>query len=489
MSRKSHRRNSREKESQTLRFLNVFLLFIFVLLSLLLIGALISYNILSIFFLNVIIPVFLGVLIFIFFLFILRKKNAKTTFIALLASSLMLGLGLLAIKSVVDVSSRMNATSKISKTGMSVLVLKDSPISDVTELTNLSAPKSVDTTNIELLLAKLQKDKGLSLDLKEEKSYAAAYEKLVANETPAMIMNSAYVDLLASEYESFESSVKEIYSFTLEQEVQIEKKVDKTDKDTFNVYISGIDTYGSISSISRSDVNIIMTVNRKTKKVLLTTTPRDSYVPIAGGGNGQYDKLTHAGIYGVNSSIKTLENLYGIEIDHYARINFTSFMTLIDLVGGITVHNDQAFTSLHGNYPFPVGSVELDAERALSFVRERYSLTDGDNDRGKNQQKVLTALIEKLSSINSIAKYNEIMNNLGDSMQTDMKLEAIMSLLNDHLASSSGYDIQSQTLTGTGVTSGLTSHAMPNANLYMFRIDESSLENAKIAIQNMMEGN
>lgn len=166
---------------------------------------------------------------------------------------------------------------------------------------------------------------------------------------------------------------EKIYSFKVTQTVETATK--QVSGDSFNIYISGIDAYGPISTVSRSDVNIIMTVNRATHKILLTTTPRDSYVAIADGGQNQYDKLTHAGIYGVNASVHTLENLYGIDISNYVRLNFISFLQLIDLVGGIDVYNDQEFTSLHGNYHFPVGQVHLNSDQALGFVRERYSLT------------------------------------------------------------------------------------------------------------------
>ncbi|MCW6190122.1 LCP family protein, partial [Klebsiella pneumoniae] len=162
----------------------------------------------------------------------------------------------------------------------------------------------------------------------------------------------------------------------------------------------------------------IMTVNMNTHKILLTTTSRDAYVKIPGGGANQYDKLTHAGIYGVETSEQTLENLYGIKIDYYARINFTSFLKLIDQLGGVTVHNDQAFTSLHGKVDFPVGDIQMNSEQALGFVRERYSLDDGDNDRGKNQEKVISAIVNKLASLKSVSKFTSIVNNLQDSVQT-----------------------------------------------------------------------
>ena len=189
---------------------------------------------------------------------------------------------------------------------------------------------------------------------------------------------------------------KKIFKYKIIKKIDL--KTSANIGDTFNVYVSGIDTFGEVESVSRSDVNIIMTINKKTGKILLTTTPRDSYVSIADDGDNEYDKLTHAGLYGVESSIHTLENLYGIKLDYYARLNFTSFLRLIDLVGGVDVYNDQTFISEYGGYSFEPGMVHLDADKALGFVRECYNLLEGDNNRGKNQEKVIDAIVKKMTT-------------------------------------------------------------------------------------------
>ena len=302
-----------------------------------------------------------------------------------------------------------------------------------------------------------------------------------------MVLNSVFEDTIRGEDPDYASKIKKIYTHKMSKKIDTAIGKQDPNAEVFNIYVSGIDTYGPISSVSRSDVNIIMTVNRKTKKVLLTTTPRDAYVPIADGGLNQPDKLTHAGIYGVDASVHTLENLYGIDLNYYVRLNFTSFLKLIDLLGGIDIENDQEFTSLHGNYHFPVGKVHLNSDQALGFVRERYSLNGGDNDRGKNQEKVIAAVIKKLTSTDALKNYNAILSGLQDSVQTDMSLETMMNLINTQLESGGSYNVTSQALTGTGNT-GLPSHAMPEANLYMMEIDQNSLAAAKAAIQEVMEG-
>ena len=345
-------------------------------------------------------------------------------------------------------------------------------------------PTGTDNENIQKLIADIKTSQNKELTVEESSSYLAAYKSLLAGDTKAIILNSVFENIIESEYPDYASKIKKIYTKELTKTVETPKNVKG---DSFNVYISGIDTYGPISSVSRSDVNIIMTVNRETKKILLTTTPRDSYVPIADGGNNQKDKLTHAGIYGVDASIHTLENLYGIDLNYYARLNFTSFLKLIDLLGGVDVYNDQDFTSLHGKFHFPIGNVHLDSEQALGFVRERYSLADGDRDRGRNQQKVIVAILQKLTSAEALKNYDSIMKGLQDSIQTNMPLETMMNLVNAQLESGGTYKINSQDLKGTG-RMDLPSYAMPESNLYMMEISDSSLESVKAAIKDVMEG-
>ena len=223
---------------------------------------------------------------------------------------------------------------------------------------------------------------------------------------------------------------------------QENKHISKKDG-VYNIYISGIDVAGNIATVSRSDVNIIMTVNTKTKKILLTTTPRDTYLKIPGKGQNQYDKLTHAGMYGIQTSIATLQDLYDMDIDYYVRLNFTSFINIINLVGNIQVYNDQAFKASHGGYHMPKGMITLDAKKALAFVTERFSLENGDYDRGKNQEKVIEAVIKKIANIGNITKINTILDGIASSIQTDVKMDEVMKLVNKALEEKDGLDLVS----------------------------------------------
>nr|QBR99993.1 exopolysaccharide biosynthesis transcriptional activator EpsA [Streptococcus thermophilus] len=434
---------------------------------------------------NIIITIGLLVVLAISIFLQKTKKSPLVTTVVLVIFSLVSLVGIFGFKQMIDITNRMNQTAAFSEVEMSIVVPKESDIKDVSQLTSVQAPTKVDKNNIEILMSALKKDKKVDVKVDDVASYQEAYDNLKSGKSKAMVLSGSYASLLESVDSNYASNLKTIYTYKIKKKNNNSAK--QVDSKVFNIYISGIDTYGSISTVSRSDVNIIMTVNMNTHKILLTTTPRDAYVKIPGGGANQYDKLTHAGIYGVETSEQTLEDLYGIKIDYYARINFTSFLKLIDQLGGVTVHNDQAFTSLHGKFDFPVGDIQMNSEQALGFVRERYSLDGGDNDRGKNQEKVISAIVNKLASLKSVSNFTSIVNNLQDSVQTNIALDTINALANTQLDSGSKFIVTSQAVTGTGSTGQLTSYAMPNSSLYMMKLDNSSVARASQTIKNLME--
>lgn len=483
----SSRTNRKQKRTSNRSWgmVNVGLTILYAILALVLLFTMFNYNFLSFRFLNIIITIGLLVVLAISIFLQKTKKSPLVTTVVLVIFSLVSLVGIFGFKQMIDITNRMNQTAAFSEVEMSIVVPKESDIKDVSQLTSVQAPTKVDKNNIETLMSALKKDKKVDVKVDDVASYQEAYDNLKSGKSKAMVLSGSYASLLESVDSNYASNLKTIYTYKIKKKNSNSAK--QVDSKVFNIYISGIDTYGSISTVSRSDVNIIMTVNMNTHKILLTTTPRDAYVKIPGGGADQYDKLTHAGIYGVETSEQTLENLYGIKIDYYARINFTSFLKLIDQLGGVTVHNDQAFTSLHGKFDFPVGDIQMNSEQALGFVRERYSLDGGDNDRGKNQEKVISAIVNKLASLNSVSNFTSIVNNLQDSVQTNMSLDTINALANTQLDSGSKFTVTSQAVTGTGSTGQLTSYAMPNSSLYMMKLDDSSVESASQAIKNLME--
>ena len=483
----SSRTNRKQKRTSNRSWgmVNVGLTILYAILALVLLFTMFNYNFLSFRFLNIIITIGLLVVLAISIFLQKTKKSPLVTTSVLVIFSLVSLVGIFGFKQMIDITNRMNQTAAFSEVEMSIVVPKDSDIKDVSQLTSVQAPTKVDKNNIDTLISALKKDKKVDVKVDDVASYQEAYDNLKSGKSKAMVLSGSYASLLESVDSNYASNLKTIYTYKIKKKNNNSAK--QVDSKVFNIYISGIDTYGSISTVSRSDVNIIMTVNMNTHKILLTTTPRDAYVKIPGGGADQYDKLTHAGIYGVETSEQTLENLYGIKIDYYARINFTSFLKLIDQLGGVTVHNDQAFTSLHGKFDFPVGDIQMNSEQALGFVRERYSLDGGDNDRGKNQEKVISAIVNKLASLKSVSNFTSIVNNLQDSVQTNMSLDTINALANTQLDSGSKFTVTSQAVTGTGSTGQLTSYAMPNSSLYMMKLDDSSVASASQAIKNLME--
>ena len=477
----------RLKENKTSKFqqsFNIILLFLYIVLTCFLLFLIFRYHILAVSYFNLILSAIMVFIALVALFLISNRKAKKLTLIMLLLSIVASSLALVGVHQFVSLANHLNATSNYSSYSISVAVLADSEIGNVSQLSSVTAPTKTDAENIKKLLDDIKTSQNKDLKVEDSSSYLAAYKSLLAGETKAIVLNSVFENLIEQEYPDHAQKIKKIYTKELTKTVEAPKS---SQNKAFNIYISGIDTYGPISSVSRSDVNIIMTVNQETKKILLTTTPRDAYVPIADGGNNQNDKLTHAGIYGVDASIHTLENLYGIDLNYYARLNFTSFLKLIDLLGGVDVNNDQEFTSLHGNYHFPIGNVHLDSEQALGFVRERYSLANGDGDRGRNQQKVISAIVQKLTSAEALKNFDGIMQSLQDSVQTNMPPETMVSLVNAQLASGGKYTVITRDLKGTG-RMDLPSYAMPDSSLYMLEVDPNSLETLKTEIKDIMEG-
>ena len=459
---------------------------------LIILGGLVSWTMLKYDFLNfrgvnyAIIGVIIAAIVLSIFL-IIKKKAKIFNVIMLIIMNIVLVFSYMQFRTAIGLFDNLNSNAAVSEYTMSVVVMKNDAAEKLADLkgASVAAPVSADGENINKLMKEIRDKEKQSLNLTESKNYISAYEELAAGTSKAMILNSSFEDLITSQHADFKDKTKKIYEYKITKSVNAKAK--QNAGDTFNVYISGIDTYGPVSSVSRSDVNIIMTVNKKTGKILLTTTPRDSYVKIADGGNNQYDKLTHAGIYGVDSSIHTLENVYGIKIDYYARLNFTSFLKLIDTVGGVDVYNDQAFVSHVGKKNFQPGLLHMNSDMALSFVRERYSLTGGDHDRGKNQEKVIAAIIKKLPSKEGLVNYQSVIKELSESIQTNMPIETAMGLANEQLRAGKEYIVASQALTGTGSMS-LPSYAMPGAQLYMMQIDDKSLEEVTANIKDVLEG-
>lgn len=333
---------------------------------------------------------------------------------------------------------------------------------------------AVDQENTQIMVDEVNQILGREVHMTEYGTLTEMAEALLNGSVNAIIYNEAFTGLIEDEIEDYSSQVRILYHYGIDTELEV---VDASVTEPFNIYISGIDVSGPITTNSRSDVNIIISVNPSTKKILLTTTPRDYYLAIPGISGGQKDKLTHAGIYGVDASIATLEELYGIEIPYYVRVNFTSLVEIVDILGGVDVYSDFAFTSRHGKYDFVVGMNHLDGDRALGFVRERYSFEDGDNQRGKNQEKVLTAMIEKAMSPAILANAGQLLSAVSSSVETNMTSDKINELIQMQLKDGASWDIQSVNATGTGDQQACYSSG--SQLLYVMQPDYASVDDIK----------
>lgn len=246
---------------------------------------------------------------------------------------------------------------------------------------------------------------------------------------------------------------------------------------------------GAVSTTSRSDVNIIMTVNPDTHKILLTTTPRDYYVPIPDISGGMPDKLTHAGLYGVDASMRTLEEIYDIDLSYYARVNFTSLIKIVDALGGIDVYSDYAFTADAGGYSFQEGMNHMNGEQALAFSRERYSFSDGDNQRGKNQEAVITAILNKAMSPAILKNAGEIISDVSDSVETNMTQKEMSKFISMQLSSGASWDIQSASTQGILAGEYQPCFSSGGQPLSVMFPDENSIAENSNWMKQILEGN
>ncbi len=267
-------------------------------------------------------------------------------------------------------------------------------------------------------------------------------------------------------------------------------EANKITKEPFVVYLSGVDTRGELTEKARSDVNILAVVNPETKRVALINTPRDYYVDLA--GTDSKDKLTHAGLYGVETSMQTLGNLYGINVDHYIRINFAGFISIIDALGGVDVYSDQAFTSVGSpGYYDPTTFVEgwnhLDGKAALAFARERHAFASGDIQRGINQMKVIDAMLNKIKSPALLMGFSKIMDAASDCFVTSFSQDQISALVRMQLSDLADWDIESYTVTGTSSTS-TKCYSAKGQKLYVMKPDDASVNKAKEMIASVLGG-
>lgn len=355
-------------------------------------------------------------------------------------------------------------------------------LKDLKEETFGIAGNSADDAELAQTAAKLEDKLGRAPEIRSYDHLFALADALKTGEVRAALLHDVYVPAMAEAqgYEWMENGVRTVASFAWEQERE-DRPDEEIDGDarelpeTFALYISGIDTFGSVAVKSRSDVNILAVVNTRTKKILMLATPRDFYVDFAVTG-GSKDKLTHAGMYGVEQSVDALERLYDIDIDYYLRMNFSGFVDIIDALGGVDVYSEHEF-SVQNVRTYQKGWNRLSGIEALAFARERYSFARGDYQRAVNQMEVIRAVLTKMASTSVLKNYRAVMRAVSDSFETNMPEEQIMEFVRMEFLERPQWEIE--TFTTQGSDTRAQTYSMPGQNLYVIIPDEESVRQAK----------
>ena len=373
--------------------------------------------------------------------FLLTKTNKIFTILSIILTSIIIIISIGVSFVFLKADHILNKITDVDKeiNNYSVIVLKDSEYEELNDINNkeIGILEEFDS-NYKKALNELQNKVDIT-----KKEYSNALElanNLLSENIEVILLNENYISILDEGLTDFENKTKVLYTIeiTTDKKTETFKKINM-DEDSFNIYISGIDTYGSINTVSRSDVNIIATINPNTSKILLTSIPRDMYVQLY-GKSVLNDKLTHAGVYGIDTSIKTLENFLDTDIDYYVRINFNSLISLVDYIGGIDVYSDYEFKA--GNRIYKKGlNTNLTGEEALAFSRNRYAFSDGDRQRGRNQEKVIEAIINKVTESRDINTYLNLVSTLENSFQTNMSKDNIQEIINKQIENNYKWNI------------------------------------------------
>lgn len=427
------------------------------------------------------------VLIIVFDLLAARKlwPGILTSIISIALIAAMI-IGIIAINKVDKTVDIVTDKGTEEKTEMVIAVLADSDVEKITDLSELLIGylDDYDVNSSKKVMDEIDKSVGGSANYNAFDEKFAMVDALYNQTIKAMILNKANIDVIkdGEGYEDFEDKVKIIYSSEITNYIEIVDKEQNTNLNQFVVYISGIDTFGDVSVRSRSDVNILAVVNTKTKHIQLINTPRDYYIEHP-KSNGVKDKLTHAGLYGVENSIGALENLYGVNINYYVRMNFSGFEDIIDAMGGIDVYSDKDFTVEPVKH-YTVGINHLSGIEALAFARERHAFAAGDIQRGQNQMKVIIAMINKLSSKDVLYNYSNVLDGIAGTFQTDMASDDIYTLVKKQLVDNTKYTIDSYSVTGTG--DSCTTYSTPKTKVWVMQPNMDEVEHAKGLINSVL---
>lgn len=373
--------------------------------------------------------------------------------------------------------------------------------------------KEHDVAEISAAVSKLEEQAGTLLDIVTYENLSELGAAFYNREVNAVFIERSTATYIDAEYESkgiewiFSEDTKVIADVSVDfvqpvadpdqqddpdnpvepvDPIKGEQKDDLTTQ-SFLIYISGIDVYGDINTKSRSDVNVLMAVNPVTKEIGLVTTPRDAYLEIPGKTKeGSRDKLTHAGNYGVNYSIATLEQLYGLNIDYYVRINFSGVQNVVNLLGGVDVVSLYNFTARHGNYPFKKGVNHMNGAQAVSFARERITLPGGDVTRGKHHIELIKGVFAKATTTAVLTNYQSLLDAVSSNFQTDMSTSEIAALAGMQLSDNAEWHFTSYASYGDGDMRKCASYS--GGELWVCLLKQDSVTKAAGLLQRVLNG-
>lgn len=381
-----------------------------------------------------------------------KGKQGRRIVAAVVAFALMgvFGTGTWYMADTLDFLDKITNVTNVVKEKFYVVVEEASPLEEVKALDGKSLGTFI-SEDIVYSEAKANLQKEVAVEYAYEETYEALFDKLRNKEYEAVFLSSATYENYGKDHAEIVKGTRILYTVEVPIEKEASTSAVDVNKESFNVYIGGLDYNGKIGSVGRTDVNMIATVNPLTHKVLLTSIPRDYYITLP--TKDAKDKLTHAGNYGVHETIGALEDVLGIDINYYLRVNYTTAVKLVDAIGGIQVNSDHDFTtsgmqSLSGHH-FVKGINQLDGKAALAFSRERHSFLDGDMQRNLNQQLVMKAILEKVSSSTTIlTSYTGILDAVKDNMETNMSGEDMTSIVKAQLKDMPKWDIERQAIRG-----------------------------------------
>lgn len=369
-----------------------------------------------------------------------------------------------------------------------VMVRADSPYNKLEDIATFTVGTFNENTNIYQEAIKQLTEK-VEVTLVECDSSIQNVDNLLSGESTAILLSNLHKEQYQEENKGFSDQVKiletiEVETDHKENEVVTIKPVSE---DVMTIYISGIDTYGGINLRSRSDVNMLVTVNKKNHEILLTSIPRDYYVQLH-DTYGYKDKLTHAGIYGVNMSVQTIQDFMGIDINYYVRVNFSTLEAVVNSIGGVDVYSDLTFRPLHHKaVVIKQGMNHMDGKTALAFARERYAYQDGDRHRVRNQQEVLKAIISKATSdVSILTRYTTLLNNVSGYFQTNVDMNEVAKIVKIQLDEMPSWTIKQYSLDGTG--SKQPTHSMGATPLYVMIPNQDTVNTGSRYINGMTKG-